>query len=468
MAVESASPMLVISTQKNSETSVSEFDLQLCSDAATSGKNLIVSLYSETLGKQVEKQYQVRESKQSPHWSFVCSEIAVEQLGFLNPIHPNYEEYKNGVVTEFKAKLRHFSQKLDFIYKLFVNAQHGENISYKTIEDKDEAKRVVNFCMDDGCTPLLAACASKKSAPATIKQLISFGAKIDSTRGNRCALSFACERGDYKVVEAMLNNGANPNPKTPKGGISPLAWAVLRDDNPLKLVTLLLDNGADVDGCCPEFQSTPLMESVHAADIKVMQLLLQRGAKVDFVNSAGRTALFHAIANRCMQHAQLLIDYDANLDVKDKKGETPFSVYGKAADEFESDATVPAETTFLKYAIEKDCWSVAIGFLKADQTRGTQLVKELDTKKSASTIYKTEALLNLIGGAATTNATGQTILYFALKARDLKAAAEIIKLEPKQISLLSANKKHRAELCKQPTLKEFITTAESKFAKEAP
>lgn len=110
------------------------------------------------------------------------------------------------------------------------------------------------------------------------------------------SLGRAAKSGDKKLVEELINEGANVNAVvTP--GLSPLHEAVF-NDAPLDIVRLLLDKGADVnkkscgDGWATQCNcSTPLYIAACKGNLKMVKLLLDYGADVSLVHYDKKTPL---------------------------------------------------------------------------------------------------------------------------------------------------------------------------------
>ena len=88
-------------------------------------------------------------------------------------------------------------------------------------------------------------------------------------------------------------------------------------------VQKLLAAGADVNTVDND-GTTALMHSVIEADVKMMKLLIDHGAKVNAKNASDSTALMYAATN--LAKTRLLVDAGADVNVTNKRGATPMSV----------------------------------------------------------------------------------------------------------------------------------------------
>lgn len=166
-------------------------------------------------------------------------------------------------------------------------------------------------------------------------------------------LIFACRNGDHKMVQDLLNLGADPNYEGPL--ITPLFEAVR--NNQSDIVDLLINNGVNINktsmysmgqnvlhiACrnnnyqivyrlCKKGininkltveHNTPLHIAAEDADSKIIDCLVENGAKLDIKNDKGETALFLAARYGNVENAQKLIRYGCDLHIKNDKGISP-------------------------------------------------------------------------------------------------------------------------------------------------
>jgi ankyrin repeat protein len=102
----------------------------------------------------------------------------------------------------------------------------------------------------------------------------------------------AVKAKDANQVRLLLNAGADPNQRSPYDGPLHLAARLGMDE----IATGLIDAGADVE--LPGFGGArPLHAATVAQQGKVVSLLLRRGASVDALDNAGRTALLSFVSS---------------------------------------------------------------------------------------------------------------------------------------------------------------------------
>ncbi|XP_046402139.1 ankyrin repeat domain-containing protein 65-like [Ischnura elegans] len=114
------------------------------------------------------------------------------------------------------------------------------------------------------------------------------GADPDEGLGATTPLAMALALGAYPCVEALLRLGADPRRRSvdAQGRIEPPLVAAVRLGCPPPLCRLLLDHGADPDAR-DFYGHSALWTAVYHKRAELMELLLNRGAKVAEWSSAG-------------------------------------------------------------------------------------------------------------------------------------------------------------------------------------
>ncbi len=106
-------------------------------------------------------------------------------------------------------------------------------------------------------------------------ELIERGADVNASRG--CALTAAASRGELQLAELLLDHGASPNRTVSgdlaviMGGSTPLVSAIQSRD--VRMVRLLLDRGASAVDDLEAFQIV-----INFSDMEMASLLLSHGA----------------------------------------------------------------------------------------------------------------------------------------------------------------------------------------------
>ena len=106
----------------------------------------------------------------------------------------------------------------------------------------------------------------------------------------------AIENHDTDTVRLLLDHGANPNATAQSNAGTPLIWAASctpeegEEPNDKRMITMLLDHGASIDYRDKKGE-TALMWAVLAESDQNVRALLARGANPKLVNSHNQTAL---------------------------------------------------------------------------------------------------------------------------------------------------------------------------------
>ncbi len=130
-------------------------------------------------------------------------------------------------------------------------------------------------------------------------------ARVDLQQYGHKALIKAVKKGYAEIAGLLIEAGVDANGKTGKG--EPLRIAVLNND--IKLVELLLEKGADVQIC----NNYPLRIAVSTNNIGMTKLLLEKGANIH-VNAD--FPLRYAIENEYEETVKVLLEYGADVHGK--------------------------------------------------------------------------------------------------------------------------------------------------------
>ena len=170
-----------------------------------------------------------------------------------------------------------------------------------------------------GATPLVIAC--KQGYTHAIESLLAMGADIDAPTNinGDTALILACKEENVAIVESLLTHGALPDRANGYGetalslccnmGSGECAWIPERVGLPLQLMSLLVMHGADVNlVCCVYSRNTALMDCVtRRGSVAMVKLLLDYGADVTVKNARDET-VFDMITDLARLDDQELIE----------------------------------------------------------------------------------------------------------------------------------------------------------------
>ncbi|GFY72014.1 ankyrin repeat and KH domain-containing protein 1 [Trichonephila inaurata madagascariensis] len=158
-----------------------------------------------------------------------------------------------------------------------------------------------------------------------IKLLLSHGAEINSRTGSKLGISplmLAAMNGHVQAVKLLLDMGSDINAQIETNRNTALTLACFQGRH--EVVSLLLDRKANVEHRA-KTGLTPLMEAASGGYVEVGQVLIDKGADVNAppVPSSRDTALTIAADKGHYRFVQLLLERDAIVEVKNKKGNSP-------------------------------------------------------------------------------------------------------------------------------------------------
>jgi cytohesin len=170
-------------------------------------------------------------------------------------------------------------------------------------------------------TPLWAAVFSGQAR--TWELLLAAGAEVGivGTSGDT-VLDYAVDRGQLEAVRALLAKRADPNRPSQNKlflGEPPITRALRQ--NRRDIVDLLLANGARLDFRNADGQSA-LRAAVAGANPELVELCLSKGLDLKEPDTAGRTALMWAAQDGSKEMIAFLLGKGLDAGAKDKDGKT--------------------------------------------------------------------------------------------------------------------------------------------------
>jgi len=202
-----------------------------------------------------------------------------------------------------------------------VNAALGAEPSLASYVDKI-GKTPLHHCAEiDPRKSHLNVTDSLKTAGA----LLSAGAEVNAIRiiiddgeeFQATPLWYAVAWGkNYDLVKLLLEQGAHPDHNATASAI----W-----DQNLRMAELLRTHGGNIDYASPD--GTPLFRTVKARRLKLVKWLIDHGAKINFQDVAGFSALHYAVkGNHTLAQVEELLSYGAKPQLKAKDGSTPITL----------------------------------------------------------------------------------------------------------------------------------------------
>ncbi|WP_291633478.1 ankyrin repeat domain-containing protein [Clostridium sp.] len=127
------------------------------------------------------------------------------------------------------------------------------------------------------------------------------------------------EEGNIDETKNYLNEPKDSNSDFTVESI--LHYAINNSEkNYFKIIELLIDNGADINSHHSKFLETPLHKLCAriTPKIDVITMILKKGAEVNALNILGKTPVFYCSFNYSVELLNLLVNYGADIHIKDK------------------------------------------------------------------------------------------------------------------------------------------------------
>lgn len=164
--------------------------------------------------------------------------------------------------------------------------------------------------------------------PLALIPLLAFLVSVLASESETCAegegpaLLAAIANSDCDEIQLLLDDGANFSARD-EIGATPLMRA-LEKNLPPDCVLALIQAGADPNATHGSLKISALMVAASYSSAKVVTLLLESGAEVDFATPDGWTALMSATRNSSRPEViRELVAAGANINALDGYGVTP-------------------------------------------------------------------------------------------------------------------------------------------------
>jgi ankyrin repeat protein len=170
----------------------------------------------------------------------------------------------------------------------------------------------------------------------------------------RTPLYWASRDGYTGVVQALLAAPGIDVNKADKDGETPLYLA--SDRGHVKVVKLLLSKGANINKAT-ESKDTPLLTASYKGHMEVVKLLLAKGADANKPDvDGGETALYVASEEDHAGIVEILLKAGANPNKADKRGRTPLYVASREGNPYSVRALLKSRVIQVDQA-DKDGWT---------------------------------------------------------------------------------------------------------------
>lgn len=190
--------------------------------------------------------------------------------------------------------------------------------------DKTELLRLINLNVEGYGTPLDAAC--RREQLDMISLLVAHGADVNPpapSPGDLPILHEAVGTGRLAVVASLASAGADLNAEVSFYGITvrPIILAMSPNEPDDKMLELLINCGADVNYTTIT-GNTPLFTAISFQSLPKVKLLISAGANVNHGESTTKTPLMAAAETGNLDLVLYLLGAGANIDGRDGEGDT--------------------------------------------------------------------------------------------------------------------------------------------------
>jgi ankyrin repeat protein len=138
----------------------------------------------------------------------------------------------------------------------------------------------------------------------------------------RSALHLSCAEGHMKIVECLLQNGANAKVKD-RWGTEPLQEAMLHGHQ--QIVARLRDSGVKLSDESISQLESKLCTLAVSGDLERIKSLVKSGVSINAADYDSRSVLHLASSCGHVRVVEYLVDNDADVNAKDIWGCTPFN-----------------------------------------------------------------------------------------------------------------------------------------------
>ena len=185
---------------------------------------------------------------------------------------------------------------------------------------------------------------AKKRNYENVLQLLEKGENPDKCRNTYTPLMHACTGPHgYEIAKLLIEYGADVNAKY-RGysngkdkGYTSLIYAV--GDGEYKLLILLLENGAEINYQAEDGVNA-LMRACHFGNSSVVKFLIDYGADVNLVDKSGESALAYAVSSHFATKVltiNYLLQNGANASIVTNDGKTPLDLLHENRERYSKD-----------------------------------------------------------------------------------------------------------------------------------
>ena len=243
----------------------------------------------------------------------------------------------------------------------------------------------VNVTDDKGRTLLHLAC--DKDNLDLVKLFMKYGIDVNTKDkyGITPLFSQCCDGGDLEIIKLLVENGADVNVEN-KYGETPLyktfasGYSTSENSSAYKIAVYLLENGASIKNM--DKKQWDRIENIYSIALRkeytdLAKLMINGGIYLNSVDFMGNTILITTlIFTDDIDILKLLLRKKANVNVKNNKGETPFTIACKKHN-FDAMKLLAKKGADINVKSEEDDGFMLTPLIKACEDRDDELVKIL-------------------------------------------------------------------------------------------
>lgn len=230
---------------------------------------------------------------------------------------PNFEVVKLLVDKGAKMDLQNIGGETAL---MIAARKYPDAVKYLIDKGANISLRQLAYRASPNALDNAAIAGNIESAKLILARAVALGIKAEIISAS---LHWAVVSNQLAMAKYLLDEGANIEGTDQDGHYTPLMETMM-----LEMVELLVQRGADVNAVS-KFNYTPLLQAVlnfqkpdlkEKNNVKIITLLLDKGAKPDTPDGNGTTPLMWAVQK--ITPTKLLLERGANVNIQNKNGET--------------------------------------------------------------------------------------------------------------------------------------------------
>ncbi|MBR9983373.1 MAG: ankyrin repeat domain-containing protein [Wolbachia endosymbiont of Homalodisca vitripennis] len=383
---------------------------------ATQKRNLRILRFLITKGGDINVTISTVYLSTPLHIAAAANEAEVAQFLLDNGANINATNYK-GFTPLYLASFYCYLDMVKLL--LFNNADTSiKDVNGKTASDVVGGYRR-NMCDSDSRRKIASMLehTAKVSSIGTIQTVLEMGNNYSTTdvTSKKAELFIdelfaAINRGNFQKVEKCIKEAESIGIKSEilsseRHGIKPIHFTTDKCD--LKILQLLLNEGADINATNTEYFNTSLHIAAINGKLEIAQFLIDSGANINATNYKGFTPLYLASFHCQSDMVKLLFCNNADINIKDVNGRTASDVIGGyRRDMCNNSSEMQRVISILSGAVSIDCKAILTS------TR-VSLKEELEASSvvsnAASSAVKPSSFINSIFSWITASTLGRNI-----------------------------------------------------------